>query len=126
GFAALNSLNENEWNILIKYYLNIKCDLETASGYLSMRNINMLMNLYKQFARRSKMKEERLKLALADLLLDLKEVEEKLGIKLGPKNLIQEKYENVINNFLISYLMQEDEDAKRYLVEAATIRKCIG
>ena len=126
GFKALNSLSEDEWNVLRKYYTNMKYDLDTVAGYLSLHNINKLMDMYKQFSRRAGMEEERLRSALTELLLDLKTVEEQLSIKLGPKNLTQEKYENIVNNFLISYIEQDDEEAKGYLEEAARIRKCIG
>jgi hypothetical protein len=42
------------------------------------------------------------------------------------KNLAQRKYENIVSNFLISYMERDDEEAKRYLEEAAKIRKCLG
>lgn len=126
GFRALSSLSEDEWNVLRKHYTNMKYDLDKVAGYLSWHNINKLMDMYKQFSRRAGIAEERLRSALTEILLDLKAVEEQLSIKLGPKNLTQEKYENIVNNFLISYVEQDDEGAKGYFEEAARIRKCIG
>lgn len=126
GFEALNSLSEDEWDTLKKYYTNMKCDLDTVAGYLSWQNINTLMDMYKPVARRAGMEEEKLRSALTKLSLDLKAVEEKLGIKLEPRNLTQRKYENTVSNFLISYIERDDEEAKGYLEEAARIRKCLG
>ncbi|MCS7120808.1 MAG: phosphoenolpyruvate carboxylase [Nitrososphaerota archaeon] len=126
GFEALNSLTEEEWDVLRKHYINMRHDLDSVAGYFSMRNITKIIDFHKQLARRAGMEEERLKSALTELLLDIKAVEEKLDVKIGPKNLTHEKYENIINNFLISYIEQNDEEAKRYFEEAAKIRKCIG
>jgi len=126
GFEALNSLSEDEWDVLRTHYTNMKYDLDTVAGYLSWQNLNTLMDMYKQVSRRAGVEEERLKSTLTELLLDLKAVEEKLGIKLGPKNLAQKKYENIVGNFLISYIERNDEEAKGYLEDAAKIRKCLG
>jgi phosphoenolpyruvate carboxylase len=126
GFEALNSLGEDELDVLKKYYMNMKYDLDTVAGYLSWQNLNTLMDMYKQVSRRAGVDEEKLRSTLTELLLDLKVVEEQLGIKLGSKNLAQRKYENIVSNFLISYLEREDEEAKRYLEEAARMRKCLG
>jgi phosphoenolpyruvate carboxylase len=126
GFEALNSLSEDEWEILKRYYANMEYDLDTVAGYLSWQNINTLMDMYKPVARRAEMKEEKLRSALTELSLDLRVTQENLGIKLGPKNLTHRKYENTVSNFLISYIERDDEEAKGYLEEAARIRKCLG
>jgi phosphoenolpyruvate carboxylase len=126
GFEALNSLDEDEWDVLRKYYTNMNYDLDTVAGYLSWQNVNTLMDVYKQVSRRVGVEGEKLRSALTELLLDLRVVEEKLGIRLGPKNLAQKKYENIVSNFLISYIERDDEEAKGYLEEAARIRKCLG
>ncbi|MGQ9460903.1 MAG: phosphoenolpyruvate carboxylase [Candidatus Bathyarchaeaceae archaeon] len=126
GFEALNSLSEDEWNVLKKYYINMKHDLDIVAGYLSWHNVNTFMELYKEVSKRAGMEEDKLKSALTELLLDLKAVEEKLGIRLGPKSLAHRKYENIVNSFLISYIERDDEEAKKCLEEAARLRKCLG
>lgn len=126
GLEALNDLSGAEWNMLNRYYVNLRHDLETVSGLLSWRNINMLADLYGNVAKMVKMKKERLRLAITDIMKDLSMVEENLGVKLGPKNLTQRKYENMVNDFLISLIEQNDKDAKKYVAEAAAIRKCLG
>lgn len=126
GFEALNGLSEDEWDVLKRYYTNMEYDLDTVAGYLSWQNINTLTETYKPVAKRAGMEEERLKSALTRLLQDLEATHNALGIKLGPKNLTHRKYENTVENFLISYIKREDEKAKGYLKEAARIRKFLG
>jgi phosphoenolpyruvate carboxylase len=126
GFEALDSLGEDEWDALRNYYTNMKYDLDMVAGYLSWHNVNTLMELYKEVSRRAGVNEDKLRSALTELLLDLKVVEEKLGIRLGPKSLAHRKYENIVNSFLISYLERDDEEAKKCLEEAARLRKCLG
>jgi phosphoenolpyruvate carboxylase len=64
--------------------------------------------------------------ATAKVIEDLKAVEEHFSIKLGPRNLTQQRYENMINDFLIAFIEQNRQDAQKCLVEAAKIRKCLG
>jgi phosphoenolpyruvate carboxylase len=126
GLEALNDLTEDEWDVLKKYYVNLKSDLNAVAGYLSWQNINMLMGMYEVVAKRAEMEEERLSSALTGLLLDIKVAQEDLGIKFGPRNLTHRKYENTVSNFLISYMERNDEEAKDYLEEAARLRKSLG
>jgi phosphoenolpyruvate carboxylase len=126
GLEALNDLSDEERSLLNKYYLNLKSDLDAVSGFLSWQNLNMLMNMYKDVAKRAGMDQERLKSALTRLLLDIKVAQEDLGVKFGPRNLFHRKYENTVSNFLISYLERDDQNAKDYLEEAAKLRKSLG
>lgn len=126
GFKALDSLTEEERDALERHYIGMRRDLEFAAGHLSPRNIDMLMERSGEISKRAGMGGERLREALAEIILDLKAVEGSLGIKLGPRSLTQRKYENTVNNFLISYIEREEVEAKRYIEEAARIRRCIG
>jgi phosphoenolpyruvate carboxylase len=126
GLEALNSLNEAERDALKEYYVNMKSDLNAVAGYLSWQNLNMLMGMYKEVAKRAEMREEGLRAALARLLLDIKVAQEDLGIKFGPRNLTHRKYENTVSNFLISYMERDDEEAKDHLEEAARLRRSLG
>lgn len=94
GFRALNDLSEAEWNILNKYYINFKHDLEFAGGYLSWRNLNLLGEMYRQVAKIVEASEEDLRLGLAEVAKDLEAVEQTFSIKLGPKNLIKKTPKN--------------------------------
>jgi phosphoenolpyruvate carboxylase len=126
GSAAFNSLNDNEWHVLNKHYVNLKQDFTTAARYVSRRNIDMIADMHKQVAENAEMEDERLKSALTEISLDLQAAEGKLGVKLEPADLCDKRHENTANNFLISYLQQSDERVRRYLEEAARIRRCIG
>lgn len=126
GFEALSHLSENEWDLLKKYYVNMKQDLNTVAGYLSWQNMNILMDRCKRVSQRAGMEEERLRSALKELSRDLETVQENIGINLGPRNLTQRKHENTLGNFLISYIEHDDGEAKENLEEAARIRKCLG
>jgi phosphoenolpyruvate carboxylase len=63
---------------------------------------------------------------LAKVIEDLQATEETLGIKIGSRTLAQRKHENFTNNFLISYLERENEEAKKAFLEAAKLRNCLG
>ena len=101
-------------------------DLKVVGEYVSWENLNMLIEMRNQLAKRANMNTEAIKKALTNSLDDLKTVEEKLGIKLGPKNVSGRKHENFTNNFLLSYLQKEDTEAKKALLESAKLRKCLG
>jgi phosphoenolpyruvate carboxylase len=126
GLRALNQLNDKEWQMLKKHYLKMENDLKVVGEYVSWENINMLIEMRSQLAKRANMNTEAIKKALTNSLEDLKAVEEKLGIKLGPKNVSGRKHENFTNNFLLSYLQKEDDEAKKALLESAKLRKCLG
>ena len=126
GFAASDCLDDDEWEVLRKYYVNMESDLKAVAGYTSWQNINTLMNRYKKVADTARMKRERLKMSLCSLMEDLNAVNERLRIKIGPNNLTEREYENTICNFLIAYIKREEKKAKRHLVEAAKIRRSLG
>lgn len=126
GAKALNDLTDKEFESLQKNYVNIKQDLTIAGGYVSWQNINMLMEMRSKAAKRAGMNEDTLSLALAKILEDYKAVEEMLGVKLGPRTTTQRKHENFTSNFLISYVDQEDDEARKALIESAQLRHCLG
>jgi phosphoenolpyruvate carboxylase len=126
GSKVLEDLNENEWSITQKHYVNIKHDLSIVGGYVSWQNISMLMEVHEKVAERAGMNEEKLKIVLTKILNDLKAVEENLGVKLGPRSPTQRRHENFTNNFLISYMEREESEAKKALLEAARLRRCLG
>ena len=104
----------------------MKSDLDMAAGYVSWRNINMLIEAYQQVAERSEMSRQNLKNSLTKILDCLKAAEESLGIKLGPRSPAQRKHENFSNNFLISYLEYEDTEARTSLLQSAKLRRFLG
>jgi phosphoenolpyruvate carboxylase len=101
GCRALEDLSEGEWDVLQKFYTGLKNDLRSVGSYISWQNVNMLMEL-------------------------LDTVEAIMKIKLGPATLKHRKHENYVNNFLISFLENSEEEAKKFLVESAKLRRCLG
>ncbi len=127
GAKALDDFSENEWKIVQKHYINLKHDLTTVGGYVSLENINMLMETHEKVSKKAHLNTEKLKVALAKILEDLKIVEDKLAIRLGPRTPLQKRHENFTNNFLISFIERDDEtEAKEDLIEAAKLRHCLG
>jgi phosphoenolpyruvate carboxylase len=126
GAKVVDDLSDAECAATEKFYVNLRKDYAAVGGYVSWQNINMLMDMHVKAAKRAGMSVDSLSLALTRILTDLKMVEEKLDVKLGPRTTTQRKHENFTNNFLISYLEHEDEEARKALVEAAKLRKCLG
>ncbi|MCP8306125.1 MAG: phosphoenolpyruvate carboxylase [archaeon] len=126
GFEAMMELSEDEWNMLKRYYENIKVDLKVSASYLSWQNIDMLTHMHKEVARRAGMEGEKLRLTLSKLLKSFSIVEENFGIKLGPRSLDEKKHENITSNFLISYIEHNNGEMQKHLVEAAMIRRSLG
>ena len=126
GSKVLEDLNDKQLDTVRKHYLKLEHDLSVAGGYLSWQNIDTLMDMRKKAAQRAGMNENKLKIVLTRILNDLKAVEEKVGIKLGPRSPTQKRHENFTSNFLISYLEREDDEAKKALIESAKLRRCLG
>jgi phosphoenolpyruvate carboxylase len=126
GAKVLEDLADAEWDLVQKYYVNLRKDFCAVGGYVSWQNVNMLMDMHQKAAKRADMNVDSLCLALTRLLADLKTVENNLDVKLGPRTCAQRKHENFTNNFLISYLEHEDQEATKSLVEAAKLRNCLG
>jgi phosphoenolpyruvate carboxylase len=126
GMKALTKLTDPEWILLQKHYVKIQHDLGSIGEYVSWENINMLMEMTQKTAKKANMSEEKLRSALSNILDDLKTAEEKLSIKLGPRGVSGRKHENFTNNFLLSYVQNEDNEARKALIESAKLRKCLG
>lgn len=126
GLRALNQLSEEEWDAVKAYYINVEHDIRTAAGYLSWDNVNTLTEMHEEAARRAGTQKEKLSSAIAEIMQDIEAAENHLGAKPGPTSLLQRKHENTINNFFIAYLEECREEARKYLQEAAKIRRCLG
>jgi phosphoenolpyruvate carboxylase len=126
GMKTLNQLNNNEWELLKKHYLKMEHDLNLVGEYVSWENINMLTEMSQKVAQTANMNHEKLRNSLENISKDLKTVEEKLKVNLGPKGISQRKHENYTNNFLLSYLQKDNDEAKKALFESAKLRKCLG
>ncbi len=121
----LNELTDNEWMILKKFYLNMERDLNYPASLLSVRCIDLIKENSKKIAKKIKMSKEQLFQSIDHIEKSINIVEERLGLKLGPRNMTQRKYENIICNFVISYI-KGDKESQKHMIEAAMIRKCLG
>ena len=127
GCRALEELTDEEWDMVMKHYVNLAYDLASVGGFVSWENINMLLETHEKVAAKAGMAVENLENTLTKILEDFKVVEEKLVIKLGPRTPAQKRHGNFTNNFLISYIERDNADeAQRDLIEAAKLRKCLG
>ena len=126
GAKVLENLSEQEWRITEKHYTNMTQDLRAVGGYVSWENIEALRETSDKAATRAGMNREKLETVLAKVQDDLRVVEEKLGIKLEPTTSAQKRHGNFANNFLLAYLEGEHDEARRALVEAAKLRRCLG
>ena len=126
GGKVVEDLNDIEWGTLQKYYVKMKQDFRQVSGYVSWQNLDMLVDMHEKTADRAGMSKDKLRLGLTRILKDFKTVEDKLDVKLGPRAPAQRRHENFTNNFLISYMEHEDQEAGKALIESAKIRKCLG
>ena len=126
GAKVLSDLSEKEWKTASKLYVNLKHDLETAGVLVSWENLNILREASQITSKISGMTGSNLRTALTMVQEDLSVIEEKLGTRLGPKTLTQKRHENFANNFLIAFIEGADDEARKSLVEAAQLRRCLG
>ena len=126
GASCLEDLSDQEWRVTEKHYKNMKHDLNAAGAFVSWENINMLQDNCRKIADITGMSLEKLETALTKVQNDLRITEEKLKINLGPKTPTQKRHENFANNFLIAFAEREEEEARKSLVEAAKLRRCLG
>jgi phosphoenolpyruvate carboxylase len=126
GCGIFVELKEDEWDVVQKYYNNLKEDLNVAGGYLVWQNIDMLMDMNHEVSKRAGMNQEVLKENLKKFLDHLRSIQANMGIKIGPRSISQKRHANFTNNFLMSYLEHDDAETKASLLEAAKLRKCLG
>ncbi|MBO3802101.1 MAG: phosphoenolpyruvate carboxylase [Candidatus Brockarchaeota archaeon] len=123
GILAIEKLNEEELKTLEKVYLNLREDLTFAAEYVCYENINLLTSekeFYENITKKFRVEE-----GLRRIMEDISILEKNLGIKVGPRSLRSRLHYNLSNNFLIS-LLTDKKEAKRYVVEAARVRRFLG
>jgi phosphoenolpyruvate carboxylase len=126
GASALTELTEEEWDAVKATYVNIRKDFAAVGAFVSWQTINMLMEVHPKVAKVAGMKTDDLKDSLVKLISDLSAVEERFSVKLGPKGNATKKHENFTNNFLISYMQKEEQEARDSFNKAAQLRRSLG
>jgi phosphoenolpyruvate carboxylase len=126
GASALKGLNDDEWAAVKAVYVNMKKDFRSVGSLVSWQTINMVMEMHPKVAKVAGMSPHKLKESLGSLMSDLSAVEEVFSLKLGPTSNQSKRHENFINNFFISYMQKEDEDARQSYNQAARLRRSLG
>jgi phosphoenolpyruvate carboxylase len=126
GASALGELTDEERTALESVYVNIKKDFRAVGSLVSWQTINMLMEVYPRVAKVAGIPTQNLRDSLGKLVADLSAVEESFSIKLGPKSSSTKKHENFTNNFLISYMLKEENEARDAFNQAARLRRSLG
>ncbi|MEM2095591.1 MAG: phosphoenolpyruvate carboxylase [Candidatus Caldarchaeum sp.] len=122
GLRILNSLSEEELDVLQSAYVNMRQDLSRAASLVCFDSINMLLGPESD----QNPSLQPLKNVLPLYVEDLETAENLLNIKAGPRTISDRKYSNAISNFLISYLEEDTNSAVDELVKAARMRRCLG
>lgn len=123
GLEAAAELTEEEWDALKAHYAHLKTDLQKAAGFVSWQNINLLLS-NDEIAKPLGLED--MKSALPNVMKGLSAAQEYFDIRSGPRSLAERKHENTVNNFLIALAEGNEHEARRYLVEAASLRRSMG
>ncbi len=124
GLRALENLREHEYDMLREAYKMLLHDLGEAGRYVSWNNINLIAEGGEEVKR--VLEPSFLKDFLPLYLKDLEVASSILGIKLGPRRITDRRYENEVNNLLISLIEGDEESARKEMENAARMRRSIG
>lgn len=105
----LKSLNEKELSLVLKYYVNLRKDLDRAGRFINYENLNTLAKTNPEWSK---------------ILMDIKLAEELLNLKLMPKTQSELEHRNLSSNVLL--LKNKPEELKKLITETAKIRKSLG
>jgi len=125
GLSTLHTLTNEEYETLNEVYSHWKTDLEQAASYVCWPNFSLLTsdpdvisNVTRPFQLRS---------VVAEILSDIQELENRIGIKVGPRTLSHRKHQNITNNTLIALAEESTHsDVTRYIVESGRLRFSLG
>ncbi len=109
GRGLRDAMQEGKLQTIEKHYLNLRADLIHAGKYLNKENLS---ELAKQFSAFKAIEE------------DVQEVENYLGVELGPLKTKHKIHRNLVSSIFLHAM--EDEDFTPELEEAAEIRKSLG
>ncbi|MCS6783940.1 MAG: phosphoenolpyruvate carboxylase [Candidatus Caldarchaeum sp.] len=122
GLRFLQSLSEEEYDLLTDAYVTFLEDLKKVAPLVCFENINLLLGGEAD----SKPELKPLTDALPYYVEDLETLENMLNIKPGPRTLSDRKHSNIVNNFLISFITDDERAARDELLQAAELRRCLG
>lgn len=124
GLRALREFNEEEYRVVVELHKNLRHDLSFAARFLSWENISLLTE--SEAPVRKVFGQQFLKDFMPRYLEDIATAEEMFGIKCGPRALSDRKYVNTVENFLISLIEENEEQARAELLLSARMRGSLG
>jgi len=124
GARALKDLSEEEYDALRETHVNLVHDLSFAARFMSWENLNLMLEGSPSV--REVFSVDFLEHFIPSYVEDVRVVEDVLGVRCGPRTLSDRKYANTAENFLISLIERDEEEAKRELERAARLRGSLG
>ncbi len=109
GRALREAQNNGDLEFIKRLYINLERDLMHAGKYLNKENLLALSKTYPEFK---------------NVVIDIQEIENILGIELGPHKNHHFLHRNIVSN--IYYKMKMNVDFTADIVEAAKVRKSLG
>ncbi|MCX8187041.1 MAG: phosphoenolpyruvate carboxylase [Nitrososphaeria archaeon] len=122
GARALDFLDEEEYDFVINTHVKLREDLEFAARKVSLENISLIKD-HEELIRKI-FGPEFLETFLPKYLDDLRTVEERFGIKVGPRVLSDRLYLNLVENIIISLFAGLDPTPE--ILRAAALRNSLG
>jgi phosphoenolpyruvate carboxylase len=115
GISQLSTLSEEEFDILLNYYKNLKNDLEYASNYFTHESLDLLNKIWK------------VDIEIINKIKEDIEYLSSIGIKIKDEKAYEFKKHNMFS-ILLHYSISQGriEDTKKYIIEMALLRKAIG
>jgi phosphoenolpyruvate carboxylase len=124
GLRGLRTLSEEEYDIVRELHRNMLHDLNFVGGFLSWENLSMLAEGGEALIRL--LGSDFVERFIPRYMEDVAVAEEMLGVRTGARTLCERKYTNTAENFLISLLEGDLQDARSELVRAGRLRKSLG
>ena len=125
GLSLLSSLTDKEYESLNEMYPSWKKDVEQAVNYTCWVNFGLLTDDPEVISQVTR--PFHLRSAVAEILGDIQELEDRTAIKAGPRTLSHRKHQNIANNTLIAFTEETSRtDVTRYIMESGRLRFSLG
>lgn len=116
GVSALSELKEDEIEILSRFYINLKRDLERAMLYYNPEALRLLNELWRVDRN-----------IINEIKEDVEYVSNNLGIRVSDSKQYEYKKHEIFSTLMhYAYASGKIEEAKQYVRELAILRKSIG
>ena len=109
GRGIRDAMKNGTLKTVEQHYNNLRADFIHAGKYLNKENLNALAKKYPVFR---------------DIKTDVQEMENYLGVELGPKKTKHFIHRNLVSSIYLK--MEDGEDFSDELEKAAAIRKSLG